>query len=690
MSVVAIAVLAVESSGAQRADWLDLARSLSAEPLVQQIYWCGFPPNETSDGPIARLVATPTSPWDVLSDAAGARSDAQVAIMFEAPTELPPRFVTRAVEVITSDRRNALVSFVSDRPDHTCLFDEDRAGRRRGDASAAELTAARVNQLLPTECAPVRLDRSGGWVQAVNVPWATTFAPGSSAGLNESIRDASRAAIARGFRVLLDPTVYLPGRTPADASPGRTIEVPPDNGERLQPGVFALLRSRVFGLDIAIDATCLGPVQSGTQVQVVELVTALAAEPRVRSICVATGASGLPAYAEHLGSLAKVGVTAATRPGALGCGPVDIIHRPFQPRLRPPRGPWGRWSQQSARTVLTVLDLINFDIPEYVSAEDLVSHRRVIALGFESVDRVITISADVADEVVAHGFDLPADRLSAVPLGADHLGGSDAETRPATVPLEITSGPFLLVVGTDLLHKNRDLAIKAWLELKNRGHADLGLVLLGHHMETGSSDAAEAAVLREYSRSLDGRKMLRLDHVPGPERNWLLRHAAIVLYPTSAEGFGLVPFEAAQFGTPTVWVPFGPLAELLPHTRGTAKSWSPIDLADAAETLLRSADVADESVRAVRDAGSQLTWELTATRTVDAYLAALATPKRAAHLLAGAEQLAMRARRFEHESRTPNDRSANRGADETRRMNRLVGQLRRITRPTPPEPPVAG
>ena len=36
------------------------------------------------------------------------------------------------------------------------------------------------------------------------------------------------------------------------------------------------------------------------------------------------------------------------------------------------------------------------------------------------------------------------------------------------------------------------------------------------------------------------------------ELSWLYRHAALVLFPTLYEGFGLVPFEAAAAGTPCV------------------------------------------------------------------------------------------------------------------------------------------
>ena len=82
-------------------------------------------------------------------------------------------------------------------------------------------------------------------------------------------------------------------------------------------------------------------------------------------------------------------------------------------------------------------------------------------------------------------------------------------------------------------------------------------MLAGVAVAEGSSRVLEAIELRDASG------VVTLPDVTSEERNWLLRHASICLYPTSNEGFGLVPFEAARFGTPTVFTRVGPLAEVL-------------------------------------------------------------------------------------------------------------------------------
>ena len=116
--------------------------------------------------------------------------------------------------------------------------------------------------------------------------------------------------------------------------------------------------------------------------------------------------------------------------------------------------------------------------------------------------------------------------------------------------------------------------------------------------------------------------------VSSAERNWLLQHAELVLYPTSAEGFGLVPHEAAAFGTPTVMVPFGPFAERLPDLPVAPQDWGVKALADACLQLLSDPAVAQAQVEALELDESKYDWAAAAEGTVRAYQSLLARPSR--------------------------------------------------------------
>jgi glycosyltransferase involved in cell wall biosynthesis len=112
------------------------------------------------------------------------------------------------------------------------------------------------------------------------------------------------------------------------------------------------------------------------------------------------------------------------------------------------------------------------------------------------------------------------------------------------------------------------------------------------------------------------------------ERNWLLRHASAVLYPTSAEGFGLIPFEAARFGTPTIEVAFGPLVEATPDLPVAAADWSPEALAEATENVLGDPRAASANVEATLRSGAAFNWGRTAAALADVYRDVLSRPRR--------------------------------------------------------------
>ncbi len=119
-----------------------------------------------------------------------------------------------------------------------------------------------------------------------------------------------------------------------------------------------------------------------------------------------------------------------------------------------------------------------------------------------------------------------------------------------------------------------------------------------------------------------------LPDLTSSQRNWLMHHADLVFYPSSAEGFGLVPFEAAQFGTPTLFTRFGPLQEFAPDIPVASEDWSLDALTVAADSLLSDPALARAQVESCLAAGTKYTWEATAERLTDLYRRVLALPPR--------------------------------------------------------------
>jgi len=364
-------------------------------------------------------------------------------------------------------------------------------------------------------------------------------------------------------------------------------------------------------ISLTIDATWLGPHQTGAQVLTTAAIEALAANPRVGRIRL-TGIDELPNYAAHLADLDNVDI-GARAPEPAEAEPTDVV---WYPNQIDQRVDITQARSLGRRVITTYLDLIAYDIPRYhASHEAWAAYRalqRRIAL---SVDGITTISADVADRLQQEVPRLDPRRIRPIPLGLDHIAATDIEPGEdiAALAPKLTSRPYVLVLGNDFLHKNRDFAIAVWEKMLADG-TNCDLVLAGLHVKSSSSKEREDALLDQHT-NLRG-KAHTLGHVSEPSRGWLMTSAAAVLYPSSAEGFGFVPYEAAALGTPSTFAAFGPLAEVSQLT-DVPRTWS-VDAfaADLAE-LLADPERAKTRVEGLRGAISRSTWQAFGDRLLD-------------------------------------------------------------------------
>jgi glycosyltransferase involved in cell wall biosynthesis len=268
------------------------------------------------------------------------------------------------------------------------------------------------------------------------------------------------------------------------------------------------------------------------------------------------------------------------------------------------------------RVITTYLDLIAYDIPRYhASPQAWAAYRslqRRIAL---SVDGITTISADVADRLRQEVPRLAAERVQSIPLGLDHLtvGSGEPGGDIAAITSKVGNRAFVLVLGNDFQHKNRDFAVQVWEEVLARG-VNCDLVLAGLHVKSSSSKVAEDTLLAQHT-NLRGAAH-SVGHVSADSRAWLLANAAVVLYPSSAEGFGFVPYEAAALGTPSTFASFGPLAEIS-NLKQLPSTWSIDAFADDLQVLLSDPIQAQARVDHLRSVVGELSWRLFAERLVE-------------------------------------------------------------------------
>ncbi|HET7489411.1 MAG TPA: glycosyltransferase [Acidimicrobiales bacterium] len=555
------------------------------------------------------------------------------------PAVFPPEALGPALRLVEGDMRVATVSFLCNAASFLSFPYRNHA------------VSHQVESL--DEEAITRLLRTTGPVQRpVPLPFATgpavllsSYALSAVGGPEDAeggrpavaLADFSLQARRRGFLDVADPSTFV--SRPYDLGPLEDPWLTTAEHQWLQerhPFVSAILeeqvlgedsalatvlaasRAKVLGLRLLVDGSCLGTKQMGTQVQTISLVGALTRRPDVERVAVSL-ATSIPPYAREILSHPKVDAR-FVGDGDVSCfGRVDVAHRPFQPVEPLHRS----WFDTAARTVVTIQDLMSYHVGAYHESPGAwldvrAAMRQVLA----EVDGVVAISHDVRRHLDIEHLPVEPQRVAVVENGTDHLHGDETEAVPQELLARgFVAGEFALVLGTNYAHKNRDLAVEAVEELRRRGR-DLVVVLAGAAVPHGSSR------VREAEQGVGAGHLVSIPDVPSEERNWLLHHASVVLYPTSAEGFGLIPYEAARFGTATVLVPFGPLGEVMDDLPVQAADWSPRALADAAEALLDDPGTARLQVEAALRSGQDFTWDATAAKLVDVYRSLLAAPAR--------------------------------------------------------------
>jgi glycosyltransferase involved in cell wall biosynthesis len=273
------------------------------------------------------------------------------------------------------------------------------------------------------------------------------------------------------------------------------------------------------------------------------------------------------------------------------------------------------------RVVISHLDLIAYRNPTYhASTDEWRRYRRLTRLALAGADRVVFLSEHARADAIAEELIEP-EYTSVCGVGIDPDAAGDAH-RPARVP---DGRPLLAMIGSDYVHKNRLFALELVDELRRLGW-DGVLVLAGAHVAHGGSAQAEAEALQVRPELAE--RVLDIGRVSEPEKRWLLRNAAALLCPSTYEGFGLTPLEAAAAGTPCLYAPVTSLEEVAGTDAATLVAWDAAASAERALPVLHDGEVRDRHLASLRAALDRYRWEPIVERLAAVYREAIASPYR--------------------------------------------------------------
>jgi glycosyltransferase involved in cell wall biosynthesis len=170
--------------------------------------------------------------------------------------------------------------------------------------------------------------------------------------------------------------------------------------------------------------------------------------------------------------------------------------------------------------------------------------RRAIAVS----DGLVCISRSVADEVVGYIRQHKLERPG-LKVGWWHLGSTlpvTSDPPRASVVRNAATTPYALMVGTIEPRKNHELAVDSFERMWREG-TDLNLVIAGK-----SGWLVDSLLERLRSHPQRNRKLFLFEQATDAEIAYLYRNAAMLLFLSKGEGFGLPLVEAAHYGIPIV------------------------------------------------------------------------------------------------------------------------------------------
>ncbi len=270
--------------------------------------------------------------------------------------------------------------------------------------------------------------------------------------------------------------------------------------------------------------------------------------------------------------------------------------------------------------VLTVHDLIPLTMRETVSTAFRWQFRLWLARSVMIADRVICVSAHTRDELLAR-FPEVAGRTEVVHNGVDHVSAErlDATGQDFVRALALPRD-FVLYAGSLDVRKNVGLVLDALERLRARGRP-ASLVLAGQSWF--GAGPVETRVGRMRAEGFDIRP---LGYQAAPVFYELMRRAAVFVFPSRGEGFGLPPLEAMRQGTATVISNAGSLPEVCGDAAPAVGPDDAEGLAATIDRLLRSPEERRSWAEKGRRRAADFTWQRAAERTLAVYEAALAAP----------------------------------------------------------------
>jgi glycosyltransferase involved in cell wall biosynthesis len=243
----------------------------------------------------------------------------------------------------------------------------------------------------------------------------------------------------------------------------------------------------------------------------------------------------------------------------------------------------------------------------------------VVRAAARSAARIIAVSESTRRDVMSY-LNVPGDRVVAIPNGvtANFRPANEEEVTQFRMRKDLPER-FVLFVGTLEPRKNLVRLIDAYARWRTSAGAGSAVKLI---IGGAKGWFYDEVFQRVHEHRLD-ECVLFPGYIPADELAWWYRSAAVFVYPSTYEGFGLPVLEAMACGTPTITSTTSSLPEVAGDAAILVDPLNTEEIAQALAHVLADQDLSNHLRGAGLRRSAQFSWRRTATMTAGVYREAL-------------------------------------------------------------------
>lgn len=275
----------------------------------------------------------------------------------------------------------------------------------------------------------------------------------------------------------------------------------------------------------------------------------------------------------------------------LTTGRADVFHETNTNILYPPRGP---------KLTATIHDMTCWLAPELHAAENVAFTKKFAREVLARADRLIAVSENTRRDAIDI-LRIPAERIQVIYSGVAEQFFNPAQRR-------ILDRPYILFNGVIEPRKNVDTLIDAYMRMTAALRDEFDLVLAGPF---GWHSAQIRARIEQAPPGVR-----HLSYVPEADIAALTAGAAVVVYPSLYEGFGLPIVQAMAAGVPVITSNVSSLPEVAGGAAELVNPTQTDEICAALERVLLNPSIAQELVTRGRARSAKFHWDACAAQSL--------------------------------------------------------------------------